>query len=395
MFHLEDASKVREIVDREVLQQDPKLISREPKLPSLLRTLVSESAKVASLALGDTGSRLRVFAQAVEGSIHPDICDIKDGIFADDHEFSVISTEMVKLVALASEAKLDHVLPHIGKIVSKAVPSVSSLKEIDDPDKTLNYVRFVSERVRRDSIRRQKKTQTVNLQTILSKNPDQWSSCGKSFLSLARNQTPFIEDISLCSRRSKGFSDIGASGLAARMADRVMEFEAYSQEKYYGFNRLTVTLGSIIAGKILGCDLQPTPMRSCRVAMPQSSANEIFKILGETNPTTKSSQILYEPRLYPIHALEELMSERTRLLIELLESFPEASGCPIFDHYWCLVPSLFVLNIPASYGKGANDVADVTGSFDRAVLKANAVPAILLGEKDGKSYFVDYFYQKK
>jgi hypothetical protein len=135
MTYLEDASKVHDIVDKEVLVQDPKKTSREVKLPSLLRTLASESEEVAVLALGDTGARLRLFAQAVEGCNHPDLFEIKDDILADYHEFAVVANEMVKLTSLASDAKLTSVLPYINKIVPKVAGYVPATKELDDPQR--------------------------------------------------------------------------------------------------------------------------------------------------------------------------------------------------------------------------------------------------------------------
>jgi hypothetical protein len=247
-----------------------------------------------------------------------------------------------------------------------------------------------NDRTVRDGIRRKKQVQTVNLQTLVQKNPEQWGKSGNSFVSLARNQVPFQDDIEQCDRRAQGMIDIGASGLASRMAERAVEFKMHARERYYGFNRMTVTAASIITGRLMGCDLQPTSMRSFRITVPTDTVKDIFHRLEESAPV-KGNPVLYEPRLYPIHEVEETLSHRTRTLIDLMEAFPEAGGCPIFDHYWCLVPSLFVLNIPVGYGDWAKNIADLTTCFDKAILKVNAVPSVLLGEKDGKSYFIDYW----
>lgn len=389
MKHFEDAAKVHGLVDAEIQVYDKSLMGRKAKMPSLLATLLSYDSSVVEVALGDTGVRLRNFAASTSGCNHPDLFEIKDGILSDGHEFSVVAQEIVKLAALATEAQLSIVLPHIRKIITKISGYVPMIKDLDSSHS--NHARFISSPEGRDVARRNKKVQTINLNSIVQRNPEQWIPAGDSYASLARNQTPFQTDIEQNLRRASLFSEIGAASLASRLHTSALEFKQYSKDRYYGFNRLSVTLASIIAAKIMQCDLSNT-MRSCRIIYPQEVAQDILKAIGNSTLLVKSAgAVLYEPRLYPVHDMIDLMPDRTKKLLGLIEAFPEVGHCSLFDHYWCLIPSFFVLNIPSTYANGGNDIGEMAVKFDKAVLKANATPAILMGEKDGKSYFIDYW----
>ena len=91
---------------------------------------------------------------------------------------------------------------------------------------------------------------------------------------------------------------------------------------------------------------------------------------------------------------------RMKELVEFLESFPEASGHPLFDHYRVLVPGLDYPNInqaKPAYRKASGEAVEFMNAeaaqydFDRYLVENGHVPAILLGERDGDHYFISYW----
>ena len=73
-------------------------------------------------------------------------------------------------------------------------------------------------------------------------------------------------------------------------------------------------------------------------------------------------------------------------VIDHLESFPDAAGKPIFDHYLILTPSFARVNIDK---RGNTSVKATPNYWD--LIKNNECVPILLGECNGKCYFICYY----
>ena len=87
-------------------------------------------------------------------------------------------------------------------------------------------------------------------------------------------------------------------------------------------------------------------------------------------------------------------------MIALLESFPDAGGKPIFDHFGVIVPSV-ALPITAENvytfldEKGLVQVfkfqEEAVKILDSTLMKGGYINSIIVGEKDNKCYFLSYF----
>lgn len=389
----DEVATVHEIVDRESKVQDFSLLERRGAPPAFLRSLASKNREVVQWGLGDTGVRLYDFATLVHDSDHPDLGALFGNSLGEKTEFVTNAQEMLSLASLASDNNLNNVLAKLSRLVPK-FDGFEAFKSLDSPRKTLNHVRFIKDPDVRFEIRSAKKMSAINIQGILQKGTEAWSQCSKTFAGFSRNQTPFAEDLEVCRRRAKMLVEIGCPAIATKLKDRMVQFESYIKERYYGFNRMTIQNASIIVGKVFGCELQSTlHSNTFKVSIAQEVYKEVFERIGATPMSVKSSggSVSYEPRLYPYYVHADIAPPRMIELIALLESFPEAGYQPIFDHFWVMVPTFSVLNIPANQHHRDQHLSDIVDWFDRLILRERAVPAIMLGEKDGRCFFVDYW----
>ena len=96
---------------------------------------------------------------------------------------------------------------------------------------------------------------------------------------------------------------------------------------------------------------------------------------------------IYCPVVLPLHEVAE-KPEKIVEVINRLESFPEAANKPIFDHYIVLVPAFAVVDL----GRHGEIKSQDTPDYWQLIKKGECVP-LLIGEKDGKCYFICYFME--
>ena len=109
----------------------------------------------------------------------------------------------------------------------------------------------------------------------------------------------------------------------------------------------------------------------------------------------------YEPKVYPFHELKDVASDEVNSVIKFLEHFPEANNKPIFDHFGVIVPSV---NFPTCSSNNMFSIRDENGiiqsyslryeaikSLDLILIKGKYFSPILVGEREGKCYFLSYF----
>jgi hypothetical protein len=76
------------------------------------------------------------------------------------------------------------------------------------------------------------------------------------------------------------------------------------------------------------------------------------------------------------------VTDTLRKIVTQLDHFPELEGKPLFDRHYLVVPSL---------KHGAEDLSYATRlAIDEAIINAGCVIPALVGERDGKCYFISY-----
>jgi hypothetical protein len=150
------------------------------------------------------------------------------------------------------------------------------------------------------------------------------------------------------------YRNIGCRELSNNIEKSLDSVKKMISDSYFGYRRILIRNAAIILSKINQFKLNKKNIENsfCK--------KEYFISL---------SGDIYNPKIYPIHYLEEIKTDYINLLMLDLEKVP------LFDHYMVLVPSI----------KGRSVKMDM---FD--IKEKNIIP-IVLGEKDGKCYFISYW----
>jgi hypothetical protein len=160
------------------------------------------------------------------------------------------------------------------------------------------------------------------------------------------------------------------------------DIEAFKskQESYYGFNRITMTNAAVILAKQHKYHFVRSANGGVLISIPSdyftSLSNKIYvfdalSLEVREYELPKSGFLNYVPRVYPLHNL--VVPDSMWKIIDCLERFPDADFRPIFDTYWVMFP-------------GTEEE-----KYDMYLLKQGIVCPILLGERDGKCFFISYW----
>ncbi len=115
----------------------------------------------------------------------------------------------------------------------------------------------------------------------------------------------------------------------------------------------------------------------------------------------------YQPRLYPLAKFGNMPKDVTEVITKV-ESMPELNGCPAFDYYWVLMPSINI-NHPFFRHKDGwrvrarrqesggwtdlelktySDEYEAALALDQTLLCDGYFVPVVLGERDGKCFFL-------
>jgi hypothetical protein len=365
----------------------------------LLTKILNTNVEVIELALGKLGSKLHNFAQAVDLE-HPHVGELFDEISESDAIENVL--ELLQLAEYGKENNLTRVISTIGnKIVCRERFCRNLLRTIDSPVNNRWRIRLLKTREQRDEVRSQKRMQIIDLSSFFKKGDEIWASQPSNFKNFIRYNTSYQEEINIAEKKAMRYLGLGCRGLYDYIQESIDTFKTQVHESYFDFNRVTMTNAAIILAKSLGCRLVSS------FGTP-SEEKEIFSIsmprviFGDYCFQSGSDSYTYEPRVYPLNQLWHLASSEIKCLIDHLEVFPEAGGKAIFDNYVVLVPGPLCPVNTNLEGKFA--ILDKDGihllydsreesyfALDCILLRDNIVPGVLLGERDGKCFFVSLF----
>ena len=431
MTHLNEIIMADEAYFRKVIELQAEFFKRletrdtPPRVmpPSLLVRLLECDDEIIDLSLGNIGRRLKGFAEEVDFS-HPDLYTIFDGALVDGADFSQDCLELLSLAEFARSKQLGRIVPLLGKVITRESLGRNVVRRIDSPASARMHVRLLKDPDERDEIRSTKKMQVIDLTSIYKKGEDAWRAQPDNFRRFLRFDTAYQEEIVRAEKKAKRYQDLGCSALAEEIMKSVETFREHMEQAYYGFNRITMTNAAVVLAKSLGYIYNP-PSAGVLLAKdeqagkivvprkffgkynfdPEHNPIEYSPIISEAAGTPVFTQryalpFLYEPRVYPLHQFWDIAPESVSKTIGTLESFPDADGKPIFDHFGVIVPSI---GFPPLTGDAYSFIDDkgLCRSFSQKELAMKELDAILIrnghfhpiviGEKDGKCYFISYF----
>lgn len=378
----EDVALVNKIVDENVLNKDYSQCKVELNACSIFHKVASLPKEKFVSILGSNSSGFYDFCAAVKDSKHPELAKINQGIFNDSHSFSEVMSELVCFVDLVGSAGFVKLLSHIKSLSNSALPvNFTALNQLDDPRVSLKSIRFLSNNADIETTReKMSSAHSVSIQETLKSNKDVWGSLEDCFSSLAINQTPFKTDEEYL-RSIDSFENAGAFLLAQKQRDLLKSKSEYKDSQYYGFTRIGVVPAAITLAKVIGCEFGLGKFKHYHVNMPialNQEVHSLFPVESRVSVQSKNFNI-YEARAYPINMLLDVLPERTKKLINLLDNFPLIGNQALFDYYIGMIPSGVVDNS-----------AHIKHSIDSLLLKNKIVPSILIGVIETNTYFIDY-----
>jgi len=396
-------------------------------VPSLLCRVIECDDALLEFTLGKVGQKLRRFAQNVDFQ-HPEIVSIFDGVIANDQDFAQECMELLVLGQFAREHNLQRIIPAIGRALTKESLTRNIIKKIDIPANNRMHVRLLKDCKERQEIRMTKRMQIIDLQSVYKKGEEIWNAQPDNFTKFLRFDTAYQDDLKIAEKKAVRYEELGCTSLAAEVRKSIEAFREHMEQSYYGFNRITMTNAAVILAKSLGYTDTYTPdhwahphqerhqhLRSGKIVVNRKFFGKynfdpeqtlefspiVSSVAGSPIFTQKiQNPYNYEPRVYPLHEFSDIITDNVRNTVSLLEEFPDAGDKPIFDHFGVIVPGVsFPLKKQAMYtfsddrGMVQSYAAreDALKTLDSILIKGEYFHGVLVGEKDGKCYFICYF----
>lgn len=405
-----------------------RLTKHEPpqpyNVPTLLHRVVECDDDILELTLGKIGQKLRLFAQNVDFS-HPEIVSIFDGIIADDQDFAQECIELLELAKFAKEKNLVRMIPALGRTLTKDTLTKSIIKKIDTPANNRMHVRLLKDASEREEIRTTKRMQIIDLQSVYKKGEDIWNAQPDNFSRFLRFDTAYQEDLKLAEKKAERYDELGCIALADEIRKSIEAFRENMEQSYYGFNRITMTSAAVILAKSLDYTFIPPHdvntgtyghyRVEAKILVNRSffgkynfDPEQVLEFLPYVSQVAGSpifnhrhqAPFDYEPRVYPLHEFSDIMPDSVKETVSMLEAFPDAGGKPIFDHFGVIVPGIsfprekdlmytFVDKQGLAQSHAVREAA--LKALDTILIKNEYFYPIIVGEKDGKCFFICYF----
>jgi hypothetical protein len=363
--------------------------------PQVLLKIYESNLDLLKYALGDFGFHLGRYAQSLDIG-HPDVVSILDGLLDDKQRFAQYCLELLKLAEYARSSNMNCVFPDLGQTLIREMVSKSVAKRLDGSTHNRSHVRLVADPDERNQIRLSKRTQNIDLAGVYKKGEEVWLSQPDSFKKFLRFDSAYEDEIRSAERKVKRYKELGCNSLANEIAKTIESFKENMEQSYYGFNRITMTNAAIILAKSAGHIYSAVHGRwTIRVDRRFFGEYNFETSLGNGSIFDPYENHIYQPRAYPFHVLYDIAPDSVKRTVEHLESFPEANNRPIFDHYGVIVPGI-------AYGRdGFYDEAGfylkfqseemATRALDKTFIKGEYFYPVVVGEKDGKCYFICYW----
>ncbi|RTK97706.1 MAG: hypothetical protein EKK64_00390 [Neisseriaceae bacterium] len=393
------------------------------KIPSIFKEICDCDPDAFELGFGKFGLDLKDFIDKIDLS-HPEIDIIFDGILSDDETLSKNFIELINLAKLAKKNNLNKILPLLSKDYIKDLFPKSLVRKIESPSKL--YLRMLKDSDSRMEVRQTKRMQNIDLQSLYSKGDYFWQLQPNSFTKFLRFDNSYLEDLRIAEKKAAKYKELGCSFLYEEINKSIESFKEIIKDNHFGFNRITMTNAAVILAKSLGFNFSSQEkvnnFGNIRIESEITVNRNLFEGFNFGNEDSieydfclskltknhifsskKMENCCYQPRIYPLHEFMDLASTETKDSIAVLEKFPEASYKPIFDHFGIIIPSISLeKDENGLYSFSNNGISycfenkeDAEKSLDLILVKKEYLPSIIVGDKDGKCYFLSYFNVKK
>lgn len=306
----------------------------------ILHQILEYNSDVASIALGKFGTTLYNFSKNLDFD-HFGVNDIPI-----QEDFSEKLCQALKLVSYAVDHDLNEAILGINEFYIKHIPN-----ELQNLDK--KFVRLIKNDDLKNEIRKNKKSCNVSLITFYEKARLVWDSLPDDFDIFSRYSEEYKKKISSAEIMAQRYKEIGCEDLCENIQKSIKNTQELMGDVYKGFHRISIKNAAIILAKVN------------RFNLTKKETNLFHK----QNYLISLNNSIYSPKIYPLYEFESMITERINNLLNELEN-PS-----FFDYYMVMVPS----------------IDSVTKENDMDSIKEKNIIPIVIGEKDGKCYFISYW----
>ena len=301
----------------------------------ILHQILEYNSDVVSIALGKFGTTLHDFSKNLDFD-HFGVNDIPI-----QEDFSEKLCQMLKLVSYAIDHDLNEAILGINKFYIKHIPN-----ELQNLDK--KFVRLIKNNYLKNEIRKNKKSCNVSLITFYEKARLVWDSLPDDFDIFSRYSEEYKKKIGSAEIMAQRYKEIGCEDLCENIQKSIKNTQELMGDVYKGFHRISIKNAAIILAKVNRFNLTKKDKQNYLISLNNS---------------------IYSPKIYPLYEFESIRTERINNLLNELEN-PS-----FFDYYMVMVPS----------------VDSMAKENDMDSIKENNIIPIVIGEKDGKCYFISYW----
>jgi hypothetical protein len=307
----------------------------------ILHQILKYNPDVVSLSLGQFGTTLYNFSKNLDFD-HFGVVDIPI-----EESLSEKLCQILELVSYAIDHNLNEAIFGISKFYTKSIAN-----ELHNLDK--KFVRLIKNNDLKNEIRKNKKSCNVSLITFYEKARLIWDSLPDDFTIFSRYSEEYKQMIRSAEIMAQRYKEIGCDDLFENIQKSIKSTQESMEDVYQGFHRISIKNAAIILAKVNRFNL-------IKKQMPN--------IVDKQNYLIYLNNSIYSPKIYPLFEFESIYTERVHNLLGELEN-PS-----FFDYYMVMVPS----------------VDSMTKENDMDSIKEKNIIPIVIGEKDGKCYFISYW----
>lgn len=359
-------------------------VASPPSILGLVRDLPEDALKGV---FGEAGATLSNLAKTLDLG-HPDLDGLFADLGADAVDFGEELLEIVRLAALAVPDRLFRVLGYAARrTFTKTRARRRLMKALENPTFAQQRARFIDLSAKRAEARDAKKPQVVSLWPLFHRGETHWDRVPGSFDQYVRGERVYDAEIKELRQKATHYRGLGCSELADE-ADAKLAVVADYEKRLHGFNRITMSTAALILAKMHG--FAPVT-KNGRTRLYGTVVRDTYDFrAGDNRPDT----FVYQPTAFPLPKFLRPFP-RVEEIVRATEAYGPIGCRPIFDHYYALVPGVgyplekpFLLTTPAGRTTGFSEYEDASNNLSRNLTIHGSVTPAVLGEADGKMYFI-------
>lgn len=381
----------------------------------LLERIREADHEVLKSIIGDAfADKLKALSDVIDFT-HPALpSSLVNGLAADN----IFAKTLSELLVVATKTK-NQPLPHLSHLIQDTLIRGKDYRE------SFNAIvkpptRCIGDAKQREAARSGKKMKIIDLKEWQKNSIKTWNTYPSTFRIFVRQSDYRNREVAACSERSAKLEIIGATALAASTTKSVDQMNKFVSDTYIGFYKLKMVDASVILAKVHNATFHNTSNETGVITMPRKMFDEHkFWLESEVNfPVTKDHRknpkrkatvqvkgfivpdyYTFSPRSYPIHEFQAVKPPHIEEAINACESHPDIEGKVAYDQYWVVVPGVELtqetFNFSSSWVLRQGETCERFDTQEEAQIAldvrltdAGVLHPVLLGEKDGKCYFI-------